>query len=186
MARGSYLDQIAWRAVQDTPALLPPRRRVRATPVAAPDHPLTVPQVPSVPSPTTPAADPIPPRMAATIGAPASASADQHLGPEPSSPDVVESSPSPPRAVGVPDALPVEPAPDPVVDVKPIHEIPPPQREPVAAAAKPTEPFAPPPPRPRRPPEPRRNIAVAPDPLAVALAAAVRWTSSDDERPVPR
>jgi hypothetical protein len=37
---------------------------------------------------------------------------------------------------------------------------------------------------PRRPMPSRRNVPVAPDPLAVTLAAAMRWTSSD-ERPTP-
>ncbi|MBK8211890.1 MAG: hypothetical protein IPK78_20045 [Rhodospirillales bacterium] len=114
-------------------------------------------------------------------------SVEPETQPEPAALAVIETSSSPSGAGAGVIPGDASPAPDAASETRPIDRMQQrPGSEPLAvASASGTEPMATPPIEPRRPMAPRRNIAVAPDPLAVALAAAVRWTSSDDERPDP-
>jgi hypothetical protein len=188
MAQGSYLEQIARRAVQDTPGLLPRRPRARALRATPPDEPVSAEQMPRPVSSGMPAADPIPSRAPTPIGATPWVSIEPETPSEPAASVVSEAVATPSRAGVVPEVIhgDAPPARDATSQTRPAGRIQqPPEREDFTVADAPT--LAPPPPslEPRRPAVPQRNIAVVPDPLAVALAAAVRWTASDNERPGP-
>jgi hypothetical protein len=187
MARDSYLGQIARRAVLDAPGLLPPRRIERALPVTPLDKPASTVHMPAAKSSHMPVVDHAPPRAPTRVDAPPSASVELETRPELAASAVNETSPMATRSGVVSSVIPVAASPtrDAAPQLRPAdREQQPPGGESLAATttAPGVEPVATVPIEPRRPMAPRRNIAVAPDPLAIALATAVRWTSSDDER----
>jgi hypothetical protein len=189
MARGAYLERLARRAVQATPGLMPPRRLVRALPATAPDPPLAPARAPSAAS-LGPDADSIPRPAPMPIAAPP-ARVEPQTRSEPTIPAAIALSP-PLADAGVVPGLggsvdPID-APTPIAapDTPPAEKVQPQPADPLIVATAPRmERKATAPLEPRRSMPPDRNIAVAPDPLAVALATAVRWASSDEDRPAP-
>ena len=180
MARGSYLEQIASRAAQDARFLRP--RGPALAPFPVPPH-KAVPTA-QVPFAVAPAA---PPGAPSPLGAPTPLDplppphAHPSLGPEPA-PVVAATSTSPVNESAVVSPHGPSPAMDPSrrtalpaklgegAPAKPSAAITPPRPEQIAktpAAARGR--IAPP-----------RHVPAAPDPLALALATAVRWTSSDE------
>lgn len=181
MSRGSYLWRTANRAVQHEPAIVPPRRFARALPVTPPEGPQPI----ATPRPPVPANVP-PPRAAEHVhqqqSVPAVATRNEELvAPEfPITPPIVNARPSRPRADFVFEASrrALSPTRNATEEIPGGMHAPPAATEllPMGAPFN-TESIA------LEPSEPPRLIAnarvSAPDPLAVALAAAVRWTSSD-------
>ncbi len=146
MARGTYLQQIARRAVLDTPGALRPRRRpYPVTPVddAAPGWPVV--------SARTPELD----------GAQAPAGAATAVAAEP-----------------LAHAAPDDGADRPSVRDDRIATAAAPARGAPASTAPPTP--SPPAVTPRRSAVLRGGVPIAPDPLAIALAAAIRWAASEE------
>jgi hypothetical protein len=177
MTHGSYLEQIARRAVQNTPGLLPPRglaRALRATPL---EEPVSAERRPLTESSGLPPADPVPPSASVSIA--------PETPPERAASARSEASPTLSRASVVPEGIPggAPPSRDPASQTRPADRAQQPLENEGLAAAAPPPAASPRSIGPRQPAARQRNIAVAPDPLAVALAAAARWTSSDDARP---
>lgn len=188
MSRGTYLQQIARRAIQDTPRLLRPRRLMRAPRATPPDEPVLAARVPVAVLSNVSAVDPTPPLAPAPVGPTRASSAKPRMAPEPIAPSVTAASAPPSGADFVPaihrrDSSSASDAAEESVPGDKIQRLPPMEPSPIPPAHR-TPPIAKEPTEPRRPMAPRRNVPDAPDPLAVALAAAVRWTSSE-ERPDP-
>jgi hypothetical protein len=189
MSRGTYLQRIARRAIQDTPGLLRPRRVVRTLPAPPPDDEAASALMPAAVSARMPAADPVQPPISAPVAPSAPSGAPPAIASQPAAHALVAASAPLPVPDVAPPAVPrrdVPFAPRAVDETSTVDTIQRPSRmePPAVARDRRTEPIVSAPGQARRPVPPTRKILVAPDPLEVALAAAVRWTSSD-ERPSP-
>ena len=188
MAGGSYLQRIAQRSVQGTPLGLRPPRAMRGLSEPARE----------IPAPPAPIAGAVRAPIAASMETPSAAHLDAHVRAAAPSPrhDVEPMPPSMPRETIAVDSA--RPSLAPPVPDRPVASLPAPAVEPAVPDPAPSSTTytpapvvanAPPPTSAEPPRDPRRtmsrrNVSVAPDPLAVALAAAVRWSSSD-EAPTP-
>lgn len=190
MSRGTYLQRIARRAIQDTPGVLRPRRSMRTLSASPPDEAPSALQSPAAVSSTRlPAADPVQPRASAPVGRFPPSIAPPEIAAQPAAHATVSVSLPPPVAGVDTHAVPRRDVPSAARAVEETSAADiiqrPSRREPSAVAGdRTTEAIARTPGGARRRMPSRRNVPVAPDPFAATLAAAVRWTSSD-ERPTP-
>jgi hypothetical protein len=176
VARGSYLRRMAHRAAPHAPTIVPPRRFGRALSVAPPDEPQPIATSP-LPTPAH-APPPATHDLDRPLSVPAVATRDEQVASKvPTTVPIVTGHPVRPRADFVFDAprRPLSRAPNATNEI-PLgtHAHTEPLRtearlEPGSVAH---EPLGPPPPT-------AQSRGPAPNPLAVALAAAVRWTASD-------
>jgi len=180
MARGSYLEQIASRAVPDT-RFLRPRRPVLAPFPVPPDQAVPAAQVAFAVAPAATPGAPSPLGAATPLDPLSPPPAHPSLRPEPA-PVVAATSTSP-----VGESAVVSPH-DPSPATDPSRRTAPPATLGEGAPAKPSVAVTPPSPEQvaktpaatRGRIAPPRHVPAAPDPLALALATAVRWTSSDE------